>query len=101
MKQLAAAGTVFDLVFIDADKQSCATYFAWALDHTRVGGVIVVDNVVRNGAVLDSTSTDQSVIGLRRFLKMLAGEMRVDATAIQTVGSKGYDGLCVALVVSK
>lgn len=86
----------FDLVFIDADKQSCADYFTWALAHTRVGGVIVVDNVVRNGAVVDRSSADESVIGVRRFLDLLASETRVEATAIQTVGSKGYDGFCVA-----
>ncbi len=91
----------FDLVFIDADKQSCAAYFTWALNHTRVGGVIIVDNVVRNGAIVDEQGVDESVLGVRRFLRLLIDETRVDATALQTVGMKGYDGLAVALVVSR
>lgn len=88
----------FDLVFIDADKASTADYFAWALKLSRRGTVIVVDNVVRNGAVTDASSVDPSVQGVRRFVKMLETEPRVTATAIQTVGSKGYDGFAVAVV---
>lgn len=91
----------FDLVFIDADKQSCAEYFAWALAHTRVGGVIIVDNVVRNGEVVNAQSVDDGVNGVRRFLEAVRHEPRVDATALQTVGTKGYDGLALLLVVSK
>jgi predicted O-methyltransferase YrrM len=88
----------FDLIFIDADKVSTADYFAWALRLSRRGSLIIVDNVVRKGAVADPTSTDAGVKGIRRFNDLLAREPRVQATAIQTVGAKGYDGLAVALV---
>lgn len=91
----------FDLVFIDADKAGTAAYFDWALKLTRKGSMIIVDNVVRNGGVIDANSTDESVQGIRRFNEVLAAEPRVSATAIQTVGSKGYDGLCVALVTGE
>jgi predicted O-methyltransferase YrrM len=90
----------FDLVFVDADKVSTAEYFAWALQLTRVGSVIIVDNVVRKGAVADPASTDAAVQGIRRFNAALAAESRVSATAIQTVGSKGHDGFALALVTS-
>lgn len=90
----------FDLVFIDADKQTAAEYFNWGVRHTRAGGVVIVDNVVRNGAVVDTASVDESVIGVRRFLAAIKDDRRVDATALQTVGLKGYDGLAVALVVA-
>ncbi len=89
----------FDFVFIDADKVSTPEYFVRSLDLTRPGGLIVVDNVVRKGAVADSGSEDPSVLGVRRFYEMLAAEPRVSATAIQTVGSKGYDGFAIALVL--
>ena len=88
----------FDLVFIDADKPSTADYFALAIDLSHVGSLIVVDNVIRNGAVADPASTDPNVVGVRRFYERLAAEPRVSAAAIQTVGSKGYDGLAFALV---
>jgi predicted O-methyltransferase YrrM len=88
----------FDLVFIDADKANNAAYFGWALKLTRRGSLIIVDNVVRNGAVIDADSDDPSVQGVRRLNAALAAEPRVAATAIQTVGSKGYDGLAIALV---
>lgn len=88
----------FDLVFIDADKANTAAYFEWALKLTRPGSLIIVDNVVRNGAVIDPGSDDPSVIGVRRFNDVLAAEPRVTATIIQTVGGKGYDGLAIALV---
>jgi predicted O-methyltransferase YrrM len=88
----------FDLIFIDADKPNIPYYFDWALKLARVGSLIVVDNVVRGGAVIDAASGDASVQGVRRFLDMLAAESRVSATAIQTVGSKGYDGFALALV---
>jgi predicted O-methyltransferase YrrM len=88
----------FDMVFIDADKPSNADYFAWALRLTVPGGLIVVDNVVRGGAVVESESADPSVIGVRRLNELIAAEPRVSATTIQTVGVKGHDGLTIALV---
>ncbi|MFO0827500.1 MAG: O-methyltransferase [Phycisphaerales bacterium] len=94
----AARGAPFDLVFIDADKPSNPEYFAWALELTRRGGVIVVDNVVRDGAIVDAKSTDASVLGVRRLNELIAAEPRVRATTIQTVGAKGYDGFTLAVV---
>jgi predicted O-methyltransferase YrrM len=88
----------FDLAFIDADKVNTRTYFEWALRLTRPGGLIVVDNVIRHGRVIESESEDQNVQGMRQFMERLAVEKRVTATVIQTVGEKGYDGFCVALV---
>lgn len=88
----------FDLVFIDADKPNNPSYFAWALKLSRKGSLIIVDNVVREGAVLDARSTDERVRGTRRLFEMIAAEPRVSATAIQTVGTKGYDGFAMALV---
>ena len=100
LPQLAAEGAdPFDLVFIDADKANTAAYLDWALRLTRVGGVIVADNVVREGAVIDPAARSADVRGIRRFFDALAAEPRLSATAIQTVGSKGYDGLAIALVV--
>jgi predicted O-methyltransferase YrrM len=90
----------FDLVFIDADKVSTPDYFQWALKLSRVGSLIVVDNVVRNGEVANANSDDPAVRGMRRFIEMAAAEPRVVATAIQTVGCKGYDGFSIALVTS-
>ncbi|HYJ31674.1 MAG TPA: O-methyltransferase [Candidatus Binatia bacterium] len=89
----------FDLVFIDADKPSGTDYFQWSLKLSRVGTIIVVDNVVRDGEVADASSTDASVVGSRRVLEAMAAEPRVSATAIQTVGVKGYDGFAMALVI--
>lgn len=101
LPQLAAEKPApFDLVFIDADKPNNAGYFSWALKLTRPGSLIIVDNVVRNGAVIDADDADPSVQGVRRFNEMLAAEKRVSATAIQTVGSKGYDGFAMALVIA-
>ena len=91
----------FDLIFIDADKPSTADYFDWALKLARRGSLIIVDNVVRSGAVIDATSEDAAVQGVRRFHERLAREPRVSATAIQTVGCKGHDGFAMALVVDK
>jgi predicted O-methyltransferase YrrM len=88
----------FDLIFIDADKQTIPTYFEWALKLSRPGTLIVVDNVVRGGAVIDADSTDPSVQGVRRFVELLAVESRASGTAIQTVGIKGYDGFAIVLV---
>jgi predicted O-methyltransferase YrrM len=88
----------FDLIFIDADKVNNPDYFVWALKLSRPGTVIVVDNVIRDGEVINSESTDPDVIGTRRFLELLAAEPRVTATALQTVGSKSYDGFAIAFV---
>ncbi len=90
----------FDVTFIDADKPSTPDYFTWALKLSRRNSIIIVDNVVRDGAVIDGASSDPGVRGMRRFFDMLAAEPRVIATAIQTVGSKGYDGFAIALVVA-
>jgi predicted O-methyltransferase YrrM len=96
----------FDLIFIDADKQNYPGYFEWSLKLSRVGTVIVGDNVVRSGAILDPGAVDPSfgdggvAAGVRRFYEMLAAEPRVTATAIQTVGAKGHDGFAVALVTA-
>jgi predicted O-methyltransferase YrrM len=88
----------FDLFFIDADKETIPEYFKWALDLSHAGSLIVVDNVVRDGAVVDGDSQDPSVQGVRRLVEMLAGERRVTATAVQQVGIKGYDGFILARV---
>jgi len=88
----------FDLIFIDADKPSTPDYFRWALKLSRHGSVIIADNVVRKGTLLDSASTDPSVQGMRRFTELLGAESQVSATVIQTVGAKGYDGFAIALV---
>lgn len=101
LPQLAAEGSgPFDLIFIDADKPSNPDYFQWALRLSRRGTVIVIDNVIRNGAVADPTSIDANVQGVRRLNELLAAEPRVSATALQTVGSKGYDGFAIALVIA-
>ena len=89
----------FDLVFVDADKPSNPDYFAWALKLTRPGSVLIFDNVVRRAAVIDGDLSDPGVQGTRRLNELLASDPRVDATAIQTVGIKGYDGFAIALVV--
>ena len=89
----------FDLVFIDADKRSNVAYFDWALRLARRGTVIVVDNVVRDGAVTDASSRDDSVRGVRALVERLANEPRVAATALQTVGRKGWDGFVLAHVL--
>jgi predicted O-methyltransferase YrrM len=91
----------FDFIFINADKVGTADYFAWAMKLARRGTVIVVDNVVRSGAVADAASTDASVRGVQRFFAALAQEPRVSATAVQTVGSKGYDGFALAVVLAE
>jgi len=97
-KLAAEAKDPFDLIFIDADKASIPQYFTWSLKLSRPGSVIIVDNVVRKGAVIDAASSDEDVQGVRRLNDMLATEKRVTATTIQTVGSKGYDGFTLALV---
>jgi predicted O-methyltransferase YrrM len=88
----------FDLIFMDADKESNRDYLGWAVKLARPGSVIITDNVVRDGRVTDESSRDPMVAGTRRFLDALAEEPRVSATAIQTVGSKGWDGFTIALV---
>ena len=88
----------FDLVFIDADKPNNPDYFRAALGLCRPGSVIVVDNVVRGGRVADPTSSDPSVVGSRALAELMAAEPTVDATMLQTVGAKGYDGFALALV---
>lgn len=90
----------FDLVFIDADKENNPNYFAWAMKLTKKGSLIIVDNVVRSGSVLDAESEDPSVQGTRRVLAAMAAEPRVTATAIQTTGIKGHDGFAIALVIA-
>jgi predicted O-methyltransferase YrrM len=88
----------FDLIFIDADKPSYPEYLLWALRLSRAGTLIVADNVVRKGAVADPSDPDPRVRGVRKFLELLATDPRVNATAVQTVGSKGYDGWALAIV---
>lgn len=88
----------FDLIFIDADKPNNPQYLDWALKLARPGSVIVADNVVRGGAVVDAGSADASVVGVRRFAQMLAADQRLDSTALQTVGEKGWDGFTLSIV---
>jgi predicted O-methyltransferase YrrM len=90
----------FDLIFIDADKPSNPEYLTWALKLSRKGSVLIADNVVRDGTVIEADSEDPKVQGVRRFNEMLSAEPRVSATAIQTVGNKGYDGFAIALVMA-
>jgi predicted O-methyltransferase YrrM len=95
---LAAEGQRFDLAFIDADKPNIPEYFEWAIRLSTAASLIIVDNVVRGGAVIDATSDDPSIRGVRRLNELIAGDKRVSATTIQTVGGKGYDGFTIALV---
>jgi predicted O-methyltransferase YrrM len=88
----------FDLVFIDADKANIPAYFDWSVRLSRPGTVIVVDNVVRNGALLDDSGQKPDVVGVRRLHEQLAVDRRVSATTVQTVGTKGYDGFTLAVV---
>jgi predicted O-methyltransferase YrrM len=88
----------FDLVFVDADKFSNPIYFDWALRLTRPGSLIIIDNVVRNGSVANDETTDPDDLGVRKFAELAANEPRVSGTVIQTVGSKGYDGLAILRV---
>jgi predicted O-methyltransferase YrrM len=87
----------FDLIFIDADKPSTPDYFEWAVKLSHPGSVIIVDNVVRGGRLIDANG-DEDIQGMRRFLEKLASDRRVNATALQTVGVKGYDGFAIAVV---
>ena len=88
----------FDLVFIDADKANTPAYFSWSLEHTRSGGLIVADNVIRGGALIDETDEDPAIVAQRTFHEMLRDERRVESTTIQTVGGKGYDGFAISRV---
>ena len=100
LEQLAGEGAgPFDLIFIDADKASIPEYFQWALKLSRPGSLIIADNTVRNGALVEAESTDANIRGVRRLHEMLNQEKRVSATTLQTVGCKGYDGFTMALVV--
>ncbi len=100
LSQLVREGSgPFDLIFIDADKANNDRYLHWALKLSDTGTLIIADNVVRDGAVVDETSADPSVRGVRRFMEALAAESRVSATALQTVGAKGHDGFVLALVL--
>jgi predicted O-methyltransferase YrrM len=90
----------FDLTFIDADKIHTPDYFAWSLDHSHLGSLIVSDNIVRFGELVNPDSEDPTIPAQRRLHEMLAADPRVEATTIQTVGSKGHDGLNIALVIA-
>lgn len=99
LEQLGAAGgEPFDFVFIDADKENNPPYFQWAMRLGRPGTVIVVDNVARRGKLADASSDDPSVNGVRQMFDLIENEPRVDATAIQTVGARGYDGFLIAIM---
>ena len=99
LSTLASEGIApFDFIFIDADKPNNPTYLEWSVALARPGTVIIGDNVVRNGAVADATSTDPNVMGIRQFCQLMTEHPRLSATAIQTVGSKGFDGFSFALV---
>jgi len=100
LPRLAAEGLgPFDFIFIDANKSGYPEYFEWSLKLAHRGTVIVADNVVRHGAVIDGHSRDANVVGVRHFMELVSLEPRVSATAIQTVGSKGYDGFAMAVVI--
>jgi predicted O-methyltransferase YrrM len=100
LPKIAADGDgPFDLVFIDADKQTNPDYFEWALTLSRPGTLILVDNVVRDGKLIEASSRDPDILGVRRLLNAMANDRRVVASAMQTVGVKGYDGFAMALVV--
>jgi predicted O-methyltransferase YrrM len=100
LPQLASEGIgPFDLVFIDADKVNTPDYFAWSLEHVRPGALILADNVVRDGRLVDRDDEDPTIVAQRRFHEQLAAEPRVEATTIQTVGGKGYDGFSIARIV--
>jgi predicted O-methyltransferase YrrM len=99
LPEIAAEGhSPFDFVFIDADKENYPAYLEWAIRLSRPGALIMIDNVVREGAVIDTASTDPAVQGVRRMNEIMARDQRLTATAIQTVGSKGYDGFALAIV---
>ena len=88
----------FDLIFIDADKQNIPAYLEWSLRLSRPGTVIITDNVIRDGAIINAEDPDPRVQGVRRLFEMMSADPRLDATALQTVGTKGYDGFTLAIV---
>lgn len=88
----------FDFIFIDADKANYPEYLKWAIKLSHPGTVIVADNVVRKGAIIDAATTDADILGMRKFNEILAAEPRLAATELQVVGSKGYDGIAIAVV---
>jgi predicted O-methyltransferase YrrM len=96
---LATLERPFDFIFVDADKPSIPEYFEWSVRLSRPGGMIIVDNVVRSGAVVDASSADPTIVGVRKFNELLRTDTRVSATTIQTVGAKGYDGFSLLLRV--
>jgi len=98
LETLPGVAGPFDLVFIDADKERTADYLALALEHSRPGTLIVADNVVRGGALVDADSADPRVLGMQRLVEAVAAEPRLLATGLQTVGAKGWDGMVLALV---
>jgi predicted O-methyltransferase YrrM len=93
-----AGEEAFDLIFIDADKQSYPVYLEWSLKLSRPGTLLIGDNVVRSGGIVDPDNEEEVVRGVRGFYELLAKEPRVDATAIQTVGAKGHDGFALGIV---
>src|SRR5262249_44494647 len=97
LPSLVAEGP-FDLIFIDADKPSTPDYYEWAVKLSRPGSLIVVDNVVREGAILDPDTKDPHVRGIRRFYELAADDSRVSGTALQTTGAKGHDGIAILRV---
>jgi predicted O-methyltransferase YrrM len=100
LPQLAAEGLgPFDFIFLDADKRTYPEYLEWCIKLSRRGTMIVADNVVRRGAVVDAASRDVDVQGVRRFLELLSTDLRLSATAIQTVGTKGHDGIALAVMI--
>ncbi|MEP6766262.1 MAG: O-methyltransferase [Gemmatimonadaceae bacterium] len=98
-QMIAEKAEPFDLIFIDADKVNIPHYFTMSLALSHIGTVIIVDNVVRQGEVINEGSTDANVIGVREFNRLASAEPRISATALQTVGAKGYDGLVIMQVV--
>ena len=92
-------GGPFDLFFIDADKVNNPNYLEWAIKLSRKGSVIVVDNVVREGGLADANSSDEAIIASRKVVETIGRDPRLDGTVMQTVGTKGYDGFAVAMVV--
>jgi len=101
LPQIAAEGVgPFDLFFIDANKSNMPEYFEWSLKLARKGSVIIADNVVRGGAVLEADSKDADIQGVRRFLEIVGKEKRVSGTALQTVSTKSYDGFAMVVVTS-
>ena len=100
LQSLSESGVApFDFIFIDADKQGYPDYLEWSLKLSRPGTVIVADNVVRDGKVVDAECADPNVQGVRRFAELLAADHRVSTTVLQTVGAKGYDGFALAVVL--